>query len=223
MRGTISCPDWAMLVTVSSAPSDLYTQVEDYDDTAGVHRINELKREISKLGYVNVNAIEESKVLSERYEELTVQMDDLLKAEADILAIIKDLATQLTEKFDDAFPKINANFSKIFRELFGGGNARLVLTTDDILTAGVDIFAEPPGKSLGGNLSLLSGGEKSLTAIAIGTVTDFGAIEVIISRSMPNISAIPTTKPIPTIQPASVAPTTGRVAFLSLSTCSSIR
>ena len=142
-------------------------KVEDFDDTVGVQRINELKREISKLGYVNVNAIEESKVLSERYEELTIQMDDLLKAEADILAIIRDLATQMTEKFDDAFQKINANFSKIFRELFGGGNARLVLTTDDILTAGVDIFAEPPGKSLGGNLSLLSGGEKSLTAIAI--------------------------------------------------------
>lgn len=147
--------------------TSLDLKVEDYDDAGGVHRINELKREISKLGYVNVNAIEESRALSERYEELTIQMDDLLKAEADILAIIRDLASQMTEKFDDAFQKINANFSKIFRELFGGGNARLVLTTDDILTAGVDIFAEPPGKSLGGNLSLLSGGEKSLTAIAI--------------------------------------------------------
>lgn len=142
-------------------------KVEEYDPVAGVQRINELKREISKLGYVNVNAIEESKVLDERYQELTVQMDDLLKAEADILTVIRDLSAQMTEQFDDAFQKINANFTKTFKELFGGGNARLLLTTDDVLTAGVEIFAEPPGKSLGGNLSLLSGGEKSLTAIAI--------------------------------------------------------
>ena len=142
-------------------------KVEEYDSANGVKRINELKREISKLGYVNVNAIEESKVLDDRYQELTVQMDDLVKAEADIMTVVRDLAGQMTTQFDEAFQKINTHFSKTFKELFGGGNARLVLTTDDVLTAGVDIFAEPPGKSLGGNLSLLSGGEKSLTAIAI--------------------------------------------------------
>ena len=129
-------------------------------------RINELKREINKLGNVNINAIEDSKELDARYTELSTQLADLKQAESDIMTVINELSTQMTEKFDTQFNKINENFSRIFRELFGGGKARLVLTTDDVLTAGVEIIAEPPGKALG-NLSLLSGGEKSLTAIAI--------------------------------------------------------
>ena len=129
-------------------------------------RINELKREINKLGNVNVNAIEDSKELDTRYTDLTTQLTDLKQAESDIMTVINELSTQMTEKFDTQFTKINENFSRTFRELFGGGKARLVLTSDDVLTAGVEIIAEPPGKALG-NLSLLSGGEKSLTAIAI--------------------------------------------------------
>ena len=139
----------------------------EYDPTNGSSRINELKREIHKLGHVNVNAIEDSKELDTRYTELSTQLEDLQKAENDIMSVIKELSDQMIEKFDTQFQKINENFSKTFRELFGGGRAKLVLTSDDILTCGVDIIAEPPGKSLGGNLSLLSGGEKSLTAIAI--------------------------------------------------------
>ena len=139
----------------------------DYDPSNGMTRINELKREINKLGHVNVNAIEDSKELDARYSELTVQLEDLQKAESDVMAVIKDLSDQMTEKFDTQFQKINENFSRTFKELFGGGRAKLVLTDEDVLTAGVEIIAEPPGKALGGNLSLLSGGEKSLTAIAI--------------------------------------------------------
>ncbi len=138
----------------------------DYDAEGGQVRINELKREINKLGHVNVNAIEDSKDLDARYTELSTQLTDLKKAEEDIITVIKDLSEQMTERFDTQFQKINENFSRIFRELFGGGKARLVLTDDDVLTAGVDIIAEPPGKALG-NINLLSGGEKSLTAIAI--------------------------------------------------------
>ena len=138
----------------------------DYDAEGGQVRINELKREINKLGHVNVNAIEDSKDLDARYTELSTQLTDLKKAEEDIINVIKDLSEQMTERFDTQFQKINENFSRIFRELFGGGKARLVLTDDDVLTAGVDIIAEPPGKALG-NINLLSGGEKSLTAIAI--------------------------------------------------------
>lgn len=130
-------------------------------------RIIEIKKEISKLGYVNMSAIEDIKDLSARYEEMTKEMEDDQKAEADLLQIIKELSTEMTEKFDDAFNKINENFTKTFRELFGGGNARLMLTeSEDSLDAGVDIIAEPPGKKVT-NLTLLSGGEQALTAIAI--------------------------------------------------------
>ncbi|MBO5102487.1 MAG: hypothetical protein J6C13_00160, partial [Clostridia bacterium] len=139
----------------------------EFDPHEGATKINELKREISRLGHVNVNAIEDSKELDSRYSELSVQLEDLQKAEADVMAVIKELSEQMTEKFDTQFQKINENFSRTFRELFGGGKAKLMLTDDDVLTAGIEIIAEPPGKALGGNLSLLSGGEKSLTAIAI--------------------------------------------------------
>ena len=144
----------------------MYKNAEfNYDES--MPRIIEIKKEISKLGYVNMSAIEDIKELSARYEEMTKEMDDDKKAEEDLLQIIKELSTEMTQKFDDAFDKINANFSKTFRELFGGGNARLMLTeSEDSLEAGVDIIAEPPGKKVT-NLSLLSGGEQALTAIAI--------------------------------------------------------
>lgn len=151
-------------LTYSTATS---LRIEDYDHKEGVQRISEIKKEISKLGYVNVNAIEDSRLMDERYQLYVKEMDDLTKAEQDIVVIIKDLSQQMTEKFEVAFNKINSNFTMIFRQLFGGGNARLVLSEgEDILNAGVEIIAEPPGKKLQ-NLTLLSGGEKALTAIAI--------------------------------------------------------
>ncbi len=151
-------------LTYSTATS---LRMEDYDHKEGVQRISEIKKEISKLGYVNVNAIEDSRLMDERYQLYVKEMDDLTKAEQDIVVIIKDLSQQMTEKFEVAFNKINSNFTMIFRQLFGGGNARLVLSEgEDILNAGVEIIAEPPGKKLQ-NLTLLSGGEKALTAIAI--------------------------------------------------------
>ncbi len=140
---------------------------EEFNLDESMPRIIEIKKEISKLGYVNMSAIEDIKDLSARYEEMTKEMDDDKKAEEDLLQIIKELSTEMTQKFDDAFNKINENFTKTFRELFGGGNARLMLTeSEDSLEAGVDIIAEPPGKKVT-NLTLLSGGEQALTAIAI--------------------------------------------------------
>lgn len=140
---------------------------ENFNSEQSMPRIIEIKKEISKLGYVNMSAIEDIKELSARYEEMTSEMEDDKKAEDDLLTIIKELSTEMTQKFDDAFEQINNNFTKTFRELFGGGNARLVLTeSEDALEAGVDIQAEPPGKKVT-NLSLLSGGEQALTAIAI--------------------------------------------------------
>ena len=139
----------------------------DYDVESGYKRVAELKREISKLGSINVNAIEEYKLVSERYETMTNEVNDVLKAEEGYREIIAKLSEEMTTIFNEKFDIINAHFSKIFTQLFGGGSARLeLLPSDDPLTAGVDIVAEPPGKKLQA-MSLMSGGEKTLTAIAI--------------------------------------------------------
>ena len=141
----------------------------DFDIAVAMPEIYRIKKEIQKLGSVNVNAIDDVKVLLERYEEKTEKVNDLIKAENELTQIITDLSQEMTTRFDSAFQKINENFKVTFRELFGGGNARLELLeaeSGDPLDAGVDIVAEPPGKKLQ-NITLLSGGEKALTAIAI--------------------------------------------------------
>lgn len=147
--------------------SCLEFKVEDFDVKQGMIEISKLKKEISKLGYINVNAIEDCKELMERYEALSAQAQDLTTAKEDLQKIISDLAQEMITRFDSEFAKIQTNFSKSFRELFGGGNAKLELTeSEDPLQAGVEIVAEPPGKKLQ-SITLLSGGEKALTAIAI--------------------------------------------------------
>ena len=147
--------------------SCLEFKVEDFDVKQGMIEIGKLKKEISKLGYINVNAIEDCKELMERYEAWSAQAQDLTTANEDLQKIISDLAQEMITRFDSEFAKIQANFSKSFRELFGGGNAKLELTeSEDPLQAGVEIVAEPPGKKLQ-SITLLSGGEKALTAIAI--------------------------------------------------------
>lgn len=129
--------------------------------------ISRLKKEINKLGHVNVNAIEDYKLLLERHGSMYEQAQDLIKAEDDLKQIIKELSAEMKERFETEFNKINDNFGRVFQTLFGGGKARLELVeSNDVLEAGVDIIAEPPGKKLS-NITLLSGGEKSLTAIAI--------------------------------------------------------
>lgn len=162
-------------LTYSSA---LEYKIENYDLTNGMIEANKTKREIDKLGYVNVNAIEESVALDERYTTLTEQVEDLTKAEEDTSKVIRELNSEMVNRFTTEFEKINNNFKRVFKELFGGGRAELILVKPepdensennkvcDILEAGVDIVAEPPGKSLK-HLTLLSGGEKALTAIAI--------------------------------------------------------
>ena len=142
-------------------------QDENYDIKESLIKINRVKNQITALGYVNVNAIEEYKTEGARYEEMNSQIEDLRKAEEDAVKIIKDLSGEMLEKFNTEFVKIQENFTKVFKELFGGGNARLeLLPSEDPLTAGVEIVAQPPGKVLS-NITLLSGGEKTMTAIAI--------------------------------------------------------
>lgn len=153
-------------LTYSSA---LEYKKEEYDLDEGIKECNKVKREIDKLGFVNVNAIDAVGEQEERYATLKTEYDDGVKAEQDLIKIIKELATEMTTRFDSAFKSIQTNFTKVFKELFGGGNAQLVLVpaeSGDPLEAGVDIIAEPPGKKLQ-NITLLSGGEKALTAIAI--------------------------------------------------------
>lgn len=145
----------------------------DYKD-AGFDDITSLKREISavknkikELGDVNVNAIEDYKQVAERYEFLKGQHDDICKAEANLVNIIAELDRAMREQFAEKFKEIRVMFSKVFKELFGGGKADLELVDEeDLLETGIKIIAQPPGKKLQ-NMMQLSGGEKSLTAISL--------------------------------------------------------
>lgn len=139
----------------------------DMDVKEARNLVDKCKLEIKKLGEVNVGAIEEYERVSKRYEFLNGQKEDLLKAENTILEIIKELDEIMKEKFINSFNEISVKFKEVFRKLFGGGDAELKLTNpDDILTTGIDIKALPPGKKLQ-HISLLSGGEKTLTAISL--------------------------------------------------------
>ena len=142
---------------------------DNYDISTSHQEITSLKRKIAALGSINPNAIEEYNELNESYNELVSQRDDLYKAQDDLQKVIDDLTKEMTLTFNEGFKTIRSNFSKIFKELFGGGSADLIVeesTTGDPLDAGIEIVAEPPGKKLQ-KISLLSGGEMSLTAIAI--------------------------------------------------------
>ena len=129
--------------------------------------ISVLKSEIKSLGSVNVNAIEDYKELSERHTFLSAQHEDLQKAEEALLKIIEELDNGMRIQFREQFARIQTEFDKAFKQLFGGGKGELELVEDeDILDAGIRIIAQPPGKKLQ-NMMQMSGGEKSLTAIAL--------------------------------------------------------
>ena len=141
---------------------------ESLTDSAEMRRrIQELKTEIRKLGSVNVNAIEDFKNLSERYEFMKTQHDDLVEAEATLKKIIEELDEAMRKQFTEQFAKISQEFNQVFKQLFGGGKGTLELMDDeDVLEAGIRIIAQPPGKKLQ-NMMQLSGGEKALTAISL--------------------------------------------------------
>lgn len=141
---------------------------EEYQEMNQLKKaVLDLKNEIRSLGSVNVNAIEEFKEISERHSFLKGQHDDLVESEKALLGVIDDLDAGMRQQFEENFVKIQTEFDKAFRQLFGGGHGKLELVEgEDILEAGVRIIAQPPGKKLQ-NMILLSGGEKALTAIAL--------------------------------------------------------
>ena len=132
-----------------------------------LQKIKVLKQSLKEIGSVNIDAIEDYKKTKERYDFLINQKTDLEDSIDSLKKVITEMQKVMKEQFEENFKKININFNKIFQELFGGGKAEVVLENEkDSLEAGIDIKVEPPGKRLQ-SMSLLSGGERALTAIAL--------------------------------------------------------
>jgi len=130
-------------------------------------KVRDLKSSVRKLGNINVESIEEYKEVKERFEFLSEQKNDLEGSREELLNIIKDMNSKIEDRFLKEFDSINKEFANVFKKLFNGGEAKLVLTNpDDIMESGIDIVASPPKTKLK-NISSLSGGEKSMTAIAL--------------------------------------------------------
>jgi chromosome segregation protein len=148
--------------------SDAKERAEAISDLPAAKReLNRFREQIRAIGVVNLSAIEEFKEVSERYNFLKGQMDDIAKSKRELERLIGELTERMKTMFGETFEQINTNFKRIFIELFGGGKASLTLTNpDDILESGIEINVAPPGKVIK-NLSLLSGGEQAFIAIAI--------------------------------------------------------
>lgn len=135
--------------------------------TGGLQRIGELKERIKKLGNINVEAPEEYRELKDRFEDMCAQRDDLISSRDELNKIIDDISANMQKQFLREFEVIQKEFSRVFAQLFSGGEAKLMLTDpDDIAASGVDIMAQPPKTKLK-NINSLSGGEKSMTAISL--------------------------------------------------------
>lgn len=144
---------------------DKFTLVEEIEEPSR-KELKLLKKDLRELGYFSVDTIEEFKIVDEDLKFLLNQKNDLMKSKNDIEEIIKNLNKEMKEMFTTSFKDINGRFQKIFKILFDGGNAELKLEGTNPLESGVEIVAEPPGKKLQ-SLTLLSGGEKALTAVAL--------------------------------------------------------
>ena len=139
----------------------------DIDINVARNEVNKLKRKIKEIGIVNLTAPEEYEEVNDRYMFLNKQIEDLNEAENTLLEIIDKMDKVMINEFTNTFKIVSSNFSETFKELFKGGHAELKLTEpNNILETGIDIVASPPGKKLT-SISLLSGGEKTLTAISL--------------------------------------------------------
>lgn len=138
-----------------------------YDRATQERRAKRAERELAELGRVNPLALEEFAALEERYNFLSTQLEDVKAARKDLLDVVADVDARILQVFTDAFNDVEREFSDVFTALFPGGEGRLRLTDpDDMLTTGIEVEARPPGKKIT-RLSLLSGGEKALTAVAM--------------------------------------------------------
>ena len=143
---------------------DLYDNGEEIE--ALRKKVKLTKMSIEELGHVNLNAIEQFEEINERYTFLNEQRTDLREAKTTLEQIITEMDQEVKDRFKETFHAVQGHFAEVFKTLFGGGQAELSLTDDDYLSAGVDIIVQPPGKKLQ-HLSLLSGGERALSAIAL--------------------------------------------------------
>ncbi|GGA96976.1 chromosome segregation protein SMC [Macrococcus hajekii] len=129
-------------------------------------RVKLTRRSIEELGPVNIGAIQQYKEVKSKYDFLSEQESDLISAKETLETIMNEMDDEVTTRFNQTFSQVQQNFASVFRELFGGGSGELKLNSDDSLTAGIDIMVEPPGKKRQ-HLTLLSGGERALTAVAL--------------------------------------------------------
>jgi chromosome segregation protein len=140
---------------------------EDFEYETGRARLDELRQRLESYGAVNLLALEELGEVEERFLFLTSQRQDIIDSIGSAEEALREIKTRSRERFRDAFTQINANFSEFFVELFGGGKGEMtLLEAEDILDAGIEVVAQPPGKRLQ-SVMLLSGGEKALSAIAL--------------------------------------------------------
>ena len=148
-----------------TAAQDLGIEIEDA--AAAGKRLRELKAKIKALGHINLAAIDEYAEVSERYEFMKAQLTDVENAKKELERLINELVGNMQTAFNEKVALINKNFSETFVELFGGGTARLELSDpEDVLNSGIEIKVQPPGKNVS-SIEQLSGGEKSIVALAI--------------------------------------------------------
>ncbi len=164
---TITWADAGQATVETVSPDELESQGmttnwEDVEKQVGL-----LQEKLDSMGPVNLVAIEEYEETEQRYEFLTNQHDDLVSAKTELMNVISRINTQTKEMFTETFEKIRENFQGMFKEIFNGGKADLILVDkENVLESGIDIVARPPGKKLQG-ISLLSGGEQTMTAVSL--------------------------------------------------------
>lgn len=140
---------------------------EAFDPESAVGRREHLQRKIDEIGEVNLTAIDEYREMEDRHQFLATQQDDLQRSLEGLQAAITKINRTTRRRFRETFDQVNARFREVFPRLFNGGQAELRLTDEeDLLETGIEIVAQPPGKKLQ-NVSLLSGGEKALTAVSL--------------------------------------------------------
>ncbi len=164
---TITYADEGQAKVQTLTPEEMANSGAGTDWNAVTEQVGSMQKRLDEMGPVNLVAIEEYEETEQRHTFLSTQYDDLVKAKSELTDVINRINTQTKEMFTTTFNQIRENFRNMFIEVFGGGKADLILTDEnDVLESGIDIVARPPGKQLQ-SISLLSGGEQTMTAVAL--------------------------------------------------------